>query len=131
VYDVGVHSRDPGFSTSDTPAEQMKKKLKGLNQKNQIDIKFNKKLDFKDLRFSNNENPVGFMNGVHIVKKHLKLFLYIQRLVVKVRIIYARSGSKHLIIPDKITDPTQKGQVKNYKTFAAMIVFLRMYIGHD
>ncbi len=26
VYDVGVHSRDPGFSTPNTPAEHMKKK---------------------------------------------------------------------------------------------------------
>jgi hypothetical protein len=49
------------------------------------------------------------MNGVHILKKDLKLFLYIyfNRLVVKVRTIYTRSGSEHLIIPDLVTDLTQ------------------------
>ncbi len=71
------------------------------------------------------------MNGVHIVKKDLKIFLLINRLVVKVRIIDTRSGYEHLIILDLVTDPAQKGKVKNYKTFAAMIVFLRRYIGHD
>jgi hypothetical protein len=47
------------------------------------------------------------MNGVHIVKKDLKIFLLINRLVVKVRIIDTRSGSEHLIIPHMVTDPTQ------------------------
>jgi hypothetical protein len=47
------------------------------------------------------------MNVAHIVNKDLKLFLYINRLVVKVRIIYTRSGSEHLIIPDLVIDPTQ------------------------
>jgi hypothetical protein len=52
------------------------------------------------------------MNGVHIVKNDLILFLYINRPVVKFRIIYTRSGTEHLIIPDPFTDTTQIGQVK-------------------
>ncbi len=38
VYDVGVHSRDPGFSTPNTPAEEMKRKIESIYNADKLSL---------------------------------------------------------------------------------------------